>query len=143
VPAYALAAVAAVALLAGVLIGERILQPPPAASQVARFTLAGHQDMARAHATVVDLKSDGVALVDFRGLPALAGGRVYEIWLIRAGGSPEPITVFVPDSTGAKTVLVNHSLAGYSVMAVTNEPGPDGSQAPTQQPQLYGNVGQA
>lgn len=142
-PAYALAAVAAVALLAGVLIGERILQPPPAASQVARFTLAGHQDMAGAHATVVDLKSDGVALVDFRGLPALAGGRVYEIWLIRAGGSPEPVTVFVPDSNGAKTVLVNHSLAGYSVMAVTNEPGPDGSQAPTQQPQLYGNVGQA
>jgi hypothetical protein len=49
----------------------------------------------------------------------------------------------LPDSNGAKTVLVNHSLAGYSVMAVTNEPGPDGSQAPTQQPQLYGNVGQA
>ena len=37
-------------------------------------------------------------------------------------------------------VLVNQSLDGYTVMAVTNEAGPDGSQAPTQQPQLYGNV---
>jgi len=49
--------------------------------------------------------------------------------------------VFVPDSNGGKVVLVNRSLAGYAVMAVTNEPGPDGSAAPTQQPQLYGNVG--
>jgi hypothetical protein len=62
------------------------------------------------------------------------------VWLIRSGGSPEPAAVFVPDSNGSKVVLVNRSLAGYSVMAVTNEPGPDGSPAPTQQPQLYGSV---
>ena len=43
-------------------------------------------------------------------------------------------------TTGAPKV-VNHSLAGYAVMAVTDEPGPDGSTAPTQQPQLYGNLG--
>lgn len=143
-PAYAVAAVAVLALLAGVLIGETAFHgpQPPATSRVARFTLAGHLDMAGAQATVIDLRSDGVALVDFRGLPALRTGRVYEVWLIRSGGSPEPVTVFVPDSNGAKTVLVNHSLAGYSVMAVTNEPGPDGSPAPTQQPQLYGSVAQ-
>ena len=106
-----------------------------------RFTLAGHQGMSGAHATVIDLKSDGLALVDFRGLPPVASGHVYEVWLIRTGGSPEPAAVFVPDSNGAKVVLVNHSLAGYAVMAVTDEPGPDGSAAPTQQPQLYGNLG--
>jgi hypothetical protein len=37
-------------------------------------------------------------------------------------------------------VLVNQSLQGYAVMAVTDEPGPDGSQQPTQQPQLYGSI---
>ena len=141
-PSYAVAAIALVALLAGVLIGQLVFHPPqtPPASQVARFTLAGHQDMSGAQASVIDLKSDGLALVDFRGLPQPGQGRVYELWLIRDGSSPEPVTVFVPDSNGAKVVLVNRPLAGYSVMAVTNEPGPDGSAMPTQQPQLYGNV---
>lgn len=141
IPIYAAAAVAVIALLVGLLLGESLRGPqstPP--SQVARFTLAGHQDMSGAQATVIDLRTDGLALVDFRGLPALSTGRVYEVWLIRSGGNPEEVAVFVPDSNGAKVVLVNRSLAGYSVMAVTNEPGPAGSPAPTQQPQLYGNI---
>jgi len=141
-PLLAIAAVAVIALLVGVLVGDSVRAPrAPVSSQVARFTLAGHQGMSGAHATVIDLKSDGLALVDFRGLPPVASGHVYEVWLIRAGGNPEPAAVFVPDSNGAKVVLVNHSLAGYSVMAVTDEPGPDGSAAPTQQPELYGNLG--
>lgn len=140
-PLYAVAAVAVIALLVGALIGQTMRAPqPPAQSQVSRFTLAGHQDMSGAQAMVIDLRTDGLALVDFRGLPALGSGRVYEVWLIRSGGNPEPAAVFVPDSNGAKVVLVSRSLAGYSVMAVTNEPGPDGSPAPTQQPQLYGKV---
>ena len=138
-PAYALAAVAAVALLIGVLVGQVTLRPQPP-GQVGRFTLAGHQDMSTAAASVIDLRSDGVALVDFRGLPAPGSGRVYEVWLIPAKGDPVPAAVFVPDGNGAKVVLVDRSLAGYTVMAVTNEAGPDGSRAPTQQPQLYGNI---
>jgi len=46
----------------------------------------------------------------------------------------------VPDAGGGKVVLVNRALAGYAVMAVTNEPAPDGSSQPSQQPRLYGNV---
>jgi anti-sigma-K factor RskA len=141
IPTYALAAVAAVALLLGVIVGQVAFRPTqPQQEQVARFTLAGHQDMAGARATVVDLRSDGLALVDFTGLPAAGAGRVYEVWLIPATGSPVPAAVFVPDANGAKVVLVNRSLSGYAVMAVTNEAGPDGVAAPTQQPQLYGNV---
>ncbi len=139
-PAYALAAVAVVALLIGVLIGQVTLHSQQSGPQVARFTLTGHQDMADAGATVVDLKSDGVALVDFRGLPPPGANRVYEVWLVPSKGDPVPAAVFVPDSNGSRVVLVNRSLSGYSVMAVTNEPAPDGSSAPTQQPQLYGNV---
>ena len=138
-PIYALAAVAVVALLIGVLIGQVTLRTPPQ-TQVARFTLSGHQDMSGAQAMVIDLRSGGVALVDFRGLPAPGSGRVYELWLVPAKGDPVPVGVFVPDTNGAKVVLVNHSLDGYSVMAVTNEAGPDGTTAPTQQPQLYGNI---
>ena len=141
IPVYAVAAVAVIALLVGVVIGQASRSPQgPTPSQVARFTLAGHQGMSGAQGTVIDLKSDGVALIDFRGLPVLTGGRVYEVWLIPKAGNPEPAGVFVPDSNGTKVVLVNRSLAGYPVMAVTSEQGPDGSQAPTQQPQLYGNL---
>ena len=139
-PAFALAAVAAVALLIGVLIGQVTLHSQQSGPQVARFTLTGHQDMAAAGATVVDLKNEGVAFVDFRGLPPPGANRVYEVWLVPSKGSPVPAAVFVPDSNGSRVVLVNRSLSGYSVMAVTNEPAPDGSSAPTQQPQLYGNV---
>jgi len=139
-PVYALAAVAAVALLIGVLIGQVTLHSQQSGQQVARFTLTGHQDMAAASATVVDLKSDGVALVDFRGLPPPGTNRVYEVWLVPSKGDPVPAAVFMPDGNGSRVVLVNRSLSGYSVMAVTNEPAPDGSSAPTQQPQLYGSV---
>src|SRR5947209_1923971 len=89
-PAYALAAVALVALLTGLLAGQVAFRgrPAPATSQVARFSLSGHGAMAGAHANVVDLRADGLALVDFRGLPALAQGRVYELWLVPANGHP-------------------------------------------------------
>ena len=140
VPLYAVAAIAVIALLAGLLVGETFRAPQPAPAQVARFQLTGHQEMSGAQAGVIDLRSDGLALVDFRRLPQAGTGRVYEVWLIKNGNNPEPVAVFVPDSNGARVVLVSRSLAGYSVMAVTNEPGPDGSTSPTQQPQLYGNV---
>ena len=139
-PAFALAAVALVALLIGVLIGQVTLHSQQPAPQVARFTLTGHQDMAAAGATVVDLKNEGVAFVDFRGLPPPGADRVYEVWLVPSKGDPVPAAVFVPDSNGSRVVLISRSLSGYSVMAVTNEPAPDGSSAPTQQPQLYGSV---
>lgn len=140
IPAYAVAAIAVIALFTGVFLDRSTYGTPIPPAQVARFTLMGHQGMSGAQATVVDLQGDGLAFVDFRGLPQLAAGRVYEVWLIRSGGKAEPAAVFVPDSNGTKVVLVNRSLSGYAVMAVTEEPGPEGSAAPSQQPQLYGNV---
>jgi hypothetical protein len=35
---------------------------------------------------------------------------------------------------------VEHSLSGYSVMAVTREAGPSGTDAPTEQPQMAGKL---
>jgi len=141
-PAYAAAAAVVVALVAGLaagdLIGRSGQTTPP--SQVARFTLGGHESLAGAKATVIDLEGDGLALVDFSGLPPVGQGRVYEVWLITSGGRADPAAVFVPDSNGSKVVLVNRALQGYTLMAITDEAGPDGSQAPTQKPQLYGSV---
>ena len=141
-PAYAAAAAVVVALIVGLVAGDLAgrsgqVSPP---SQVARFTLSGHDSLVGAKATVIDLKGDGLALVDFSGLPAVGQDRVYEVWLITAAGRADPAAVFVPDSNGSKVVLVNRALQGYSLMAITNEAGPNGTQAPTQKPQLYGNV---
>ena len=131
-----------VALLIGLAVGELLRKgsAPVPTNQVARFTLVGYQDLAGARAMVIDLKSDGVALVDFSGLPPLTAGRVHEVWLITPGGRPDDAAVFVPDANGSKVVLVNRSLDGYRQMVITNEPGPDGSKAPTQQPELYGSL---
>ncbi len=143
VPLYAAAAVVVIALAVGLVAGDLVghRAQPAAPSQVARFTLVGHGSMASARGTVIDLKSDGIALVDFNGLPALASGKVYELWLITPGGKRvDGAGVFVPDSNGNKVLVVTRALSGYATMAVTTEQGPDGVAAPTQQPQLSGGV---
>ncbi|HXC79848.1 MAG TPA: anti-sigma factor [Candidatus Acidoferrum sp.] len=141
-PTYAAAAAVIVALVAGLVAGDLVARSgqvmPP--SEVARFTLSGHESLTGAKASVIELKADGLALVDFSGLPAVGQGRVYEVWLITSGGRADPAAVFVPDANGSKVVLVNRALQGYSLMAITDEAGPDGAQAPTQKPQMYGSV---
>jgi len=140
VPAYAVAAAVVLALVVGLVAGDVISRQAPAPAAVVRSALVGHQGLASARGNVINLKSEGVALVDFSGLPQLDSDRVYEIWLITAGGRADPAGVFVPDKNGSKFVLVGRSLAGYAQMAVTTEVGPDGTLAPTQQPELYGSL---
>jgi anti-sigma-K factor RskA len=138
-PFGAVAAALVVALLAGVLIG-RITAPPPPPAQVVRFTLAGHGDLANVTANVSYLRSDRISVVTFQGLPLVESGKVYELWLITPDNRADAAAVFVPDVHGSAQVLVYRSLAHYKVMAVTVERGPDGVDAPTQQPQIYGTV---
>jgi anti-sigma-K factor RskA len=96
--------------------------------------------MSGATATVVDLKSDGLAIVTFAGLPDLPPTKVYEVWLITPSGRADPEGVFVPDANGGKVVVVDHALTGYRLMAVTVEAGPAGVKSPSQQPLIYGTV---
>jgi len=139
-PALLAAASVVLALLIGVaagnVIGRNSVAPAPV--QVARYHLVGHGSLAGARGTVIDLKVDGVALVDFNGLPPLAKGKVYQLWLITPGGHPDSAAVFVPDSNGGKVVLVGLPLTGYTQMAVTTEDAPNGSPAPSQEPELSG-----
>jgi anti-sigma-K factor RskA len=66
-------------------------------------------------------------LVDVRDLPPLAEGDVYQVWLIDAGG-PVPAGVF-DQATDEHAVVADRSL--YQALAITTEPGPLGSPAPT------------
>ncbi|HEX9100230.1 MAG TPA: anti-sigma factor [Candidatus Dormibacteraeota bacterium] len=134
------AATVVVALLIGLAAGNVVGRNsvPPAPVQVARYHLVGHGTLAGARGTVINLKVEGVALVDFSGLPPLAKGKVYQLWLITPGGHPDSGAVFVPDSNGGKVVLVGLPLTGYSQMAVTAEDAPNGSPTPSQQPELSG-----
>ena len=140
IPAYAAAAAVVLALMIGVVTGDLVGHRPagPIPGQVAQFTLSGEGALAGATAKVIDLKTDRFALVDFSGLPPLSPGKVYELWLTTSSSRADPAAVFVPDSNGTKVVIVNHTLAGYVMMAVTTEQGPDGSNIPSRQPQMSG-----
>ena len=96
--------------------------------------------MAGVQANAVYLKADSLTLVDFKYLPAPAPGQVYELWLIMGDGRAVPAGVFSPESDGSKVALIDRSLEGVKLVAVTSEPAPNGSQAPTQKPQLTGRI---
>jgi anti-sigma-K factor RskA len=141
VPAWAatalVAAVVAFALGAG--IGSRLahVTSPSTASE---FTISGSGELAGAQARVISLKQEGVVFVEFSGLPQLGSTRVYELWIIPAGAAPEPAGVFIPDPDGSKVLVLSRNFKGQVIMAVTREPGPGGSSAPTEQPPMAGNV---
>jgi len=140
-PLSAAAAIVVVALGAGYLVGETIGHgTPPASTQSTHFSLQGHGPMSAVTGSAVDVKSEGVAIVTFSGLPELPPGKVYEVWLITSSNRADAAGVFVPGANGDATFAVRKSLAGYSLMAVTIEAGPTGVSAPTQQPQIYGTV---
>jgi anti-sigma-K factor RskA len=141
------AIVAAAALVAFALggglgygLGTSLERPAPSTAAVVRASMSGTGSLAGAHADVIDLRQDGYTLVDFSGMPAPGQDRVYELWLIPAGGKPIPALVFLPDANGSKLVVVDRSLAGIQTLAVTSEQGPRGVDAPTQQPQMTGAV---
>ena len=141
IPAYAAAAAVVLALGAGWLWGTAGQRPPAApASQVSRYTLTGSKSMSGATASVVVLKNEEMTLVDFAGLPPLQSGRVYELWLITKDGRADASGVFDPSANGTSTVIVNKTVSGYVTIAVTTEAGPNGSSAPTEQPDMVGSL---
>lgn len=112
----------------------------PATGGPATFAMTGHGTLQGATARVTDLKTDRIAVVEFNGMPAPPAGKVYELWLITPGGHADAAGVFVPDSSGHTVVVVDRSLDGYALMAVTAEQGPSGVSAPTQQPDMTGTI---
>lgn len=74
-------------------------------------------------------------------LPALSPGRVYQLWVI-AGGAPVSVGILTPaaDGVATMTVALPSAMASPSAVAVTAEPGPDGSKTPTMPILLMGEM---
>lgn len=139
----ALGAAAALLFAVGALTGvglARLGPFGPGAQTVERYQLTGSGQMVGVQGSAVRLRQEGVTVVEFRGLPQPAPGRVYELWLIRADGAAEPGAVFVPQSGGSRAVVLTADLKGVTTLAVTVEAGPNGAQAPTQEPQIKGGI---
>jgi hypothetical protein len=104
-------------------------------TSVARYSMTGSGDMAGARASAVSLRGDGLTVVEFQHVPDPPAGKVYELWLGR-DGRMEAAGVFLPDKDGSKVLVLDRSLRGYSVIALTVENGPDGAASPTQSPTM-------
>jgi anti-sigma-K factor RskA len=136
---------AAVAALAIVLAGlgawnvvlNQTLNAPPA-----RYAIVGTGTMAGASGTVTEFRRQDAALVDLTGMPQPPAGKVYQLWLIDASGTPTSGGTFTPSADGTARVGVNQPMARVRTVAITQEDGPAGARAPTmQKPELAGQVG--
>jgi negative regulator of sigma E activity len=126
------AAAAAILLLlsAGLLIWNLRLreQIQQATSPVAETIALAPTDAAPdARGEVTYLPQDELFMLDVRDLPPLEAGQVYEVWLIGAEG-PVPAGVF-DQPTDQHAIVADRDL--YDTLAITTEPGPLGTEAPT------------
>jgi anti-sigma-K factor RskA len=137
--AQALAAAAAVFLI-GILVGFGIANRTPPAPAAVSYSLVGTGGMAGSRGRAVDLRTEHVTVISFEGLPALEQDRVYELWLIGSDGRPVSGGVFRSAADSSGYIVVKRDLDGVKTLAVTNESGPNGAPAPTQQPELIGSV---
>ncbi|MDQ6773803.1 MAG: anti-sigma factor [Candidatus Dormibacteraeota bacterium] len=108
--------------------------------QPAHFQLAGSGQLQGAQGGVTELTRQDLTLITFQGLPQAPTGKVYQVWLIGPSGPPQSAGVFTPDLTGSHTLVINRNLSGVRTIAVTVEAAPNGAAAPSQQPQLAGQV---
>jgi anti-sigma-K factor RskA len=134
----------AAALIAGLLSWNLALQQElhssghaPGVSTVATGALTDARNARRG--TITSVARGQAALVSLHSLPTPAAGRVYELWLIPAGGLPQPAGLFTPEANGTKLLLVPHRVGPKDIIAITEEPEP-GSAAPTSAPMITGHI---
>lgn len=82
-----------------------------------------------ASAAVVQPRNRRPAYLIVQGLKPAAARHVYEVWFIRGHAKPVPVTVFSPAGSEPQVVPLPMSASGYTLAAVTVEPGR--VQAPT------------
>lgn len=93
-------------------------------------TYAGIVYAPGAHASL--RQSGSSAQLTFSSLPGPPQGRIYEVWLTRGGGAPQPAGTLFATRTGS--VAVRGNLHGVRTVLVTAEPRPNGSLSPTRAP---------
>lgn len=81
--------------------------------------------------TIVHSAAQDAAVLQADDVPVPEADRVYELWAIR-DGTPERFATFRPDDTGRLSVYAaGLDPASAEQWAITEEPGPNGSDAPT------------
>jgi anti-sigma-K factor RskA len=129
-PIGAVAALACVALLAGLGIGAAVFKS--GGGQTIPFQRSGLPGTAVAE---LDVSGDQAVLVA-RGLPAPGSGRTYQVWLKHPGKAPQPTAaLFTPRRDGSATATVTGKLHAGDQVMVTAEPD-GGSPMPTSNPIL-------
>jgi anti-sigma-K factor RskA len=134
-PTPAVAALACATLLVGIGVGALVFGSGDS-GQTLQFKNGGALS-ARASAEL-DVKGDS-ALIVARGLPAPGSGRVYQVWVQRDGGPPEPTAaLFTPRGDGSATASVP-DVKGVDKVMVSDEPS-GGSPQPTTDPILIASL---
>ncbi len=74
------------------------------------------------------------ATLRLTGMPTPPRGRVYQVWLVRGSGAPQPTrTLFSVPRDGRASVAIGESVDGVREILVSTEPA-GGSRAPTTRP---------
>jgi anti-sigma-K factor RskA len=125
------AAAAAILLLlsAGLLVWNLRLREQIATAPVAETIALAPTDLAPdARGEVTYLPQDDLFMLEVRDLPPLEPDQVYEVWLIGEDGVPAPAGVF-DQPTDQHAIVADRDR--YETLAITAEPGPLGTEAPT------------
>jgi hypothetical protein len=131
---WAVAATVALGLGISALIGYQLGQ---AAGRPLAYTFQGDASAAPgAEARLVYFKDRKEAVLAASGLPKLASGQVYEMWLIK-NGVPVDKGINI-SATGDLGATLTGDLSQFQQFAITIEPGEQ--QLPTTKPILIGNL---
>jgi anti-sigma-K factor RskA len=125
------AAAAAILLLlsVGLLIWNlRLREQIATTPAVETIALAPTDAAPEARGEVTYFPQNDLFILDVRDLPPLHPDQVYEVWLIGADGVPAPAGVF-DHPTDQHAVVAERPQ--YETLAITAEPGPLGTEAPT------------
>jgi anti-sigma-K factor RskA len=125
------AAAAAILLLlsAGLIVWNLRLREQIATAPVAETIALAPTDVAPdARGEVTYLPQDDLFMLEVRDLPPLEPDQVYEVWLIGEDGVPAPAGVF-DQPTDQHAIVADRDR--YETLAITAEPGPLGTEAPT------------
>lgn len=125
------AAAAAILLLlsAGLLVWNLRLREQLATTPVPEtIALAPTDEAPDASGEVTYLPQSQIFFLDVRDLPPLAADQVYEVWLIGGDGVPAPAGVF-DQPTDQHAIVADRDQ--FDTLAITAEPGPLGTEAPT------------
>lgn len=137
---WAAAAIFLLAVSAGLVLWNLLLlqdQRDVGEEETIAVNVAVASPPANLAADLTYLQDRGVFLLSVRDLPALTENEIFQVWLI--GDDPAPISVGTFRSETAE-VAVAADRAEFAALAVSVEPGPTGSPAPTTTPILVANL---